>query len=151
MMTFSRSLLVGAEFLDDTMIRFRGILEDHIYAMEVQMDVRISDGVIEAIQGRMKRFTHDICLKATDALQEAVGMSLREEGWVARVNREVGRKGCRHLAEITVECGRCLDPALLTRAVMQAVKADPSADMSEAARCWVESHPEVQGSCMARS
>lgn len=150
MMTFSRSMLVGAEFVDDAKVRFHGILEDHIYAMEVQMDVRISDGVIEAIQGWMKRYTHDICLKAVDVLQEAVGISVREEGWISRVNREVGRKGCRHLAEIVAECGRCLDPARMARAVGEANKADPAVDPFQAAHSWVESHPEVQGSCMAR-
>jgi hypothetical protein len=34
MITFSRTLLVGGEFLDESTLRFHGILEDPIYAME---------------------------------------------------------------------------------------------------------------------
>jgi hypothetical protein len=151
MMFFSRSMLVGAEFLDETKVRFHGILEDHIYAMEIQMDVAVPEGVIESIQGWMKRCTHDVCHKAVDYLQEAVGVSLREEGWISKVNREVGRRGCRHFAEILVECGRCLDAALMSRALNEAMKADPNVDTVQIARSWVESHPEVRGSCMARS
>jgi len=44
MITLNRSQLIGAEFLDDETIRFNGIQEDHIYGMEINMDVRIADG-----------------------------------------------------------------------------------------------------------
>src|SRR3972149_9400343 len=106
MITFSRSLLVGGEFLNETTLRLHGILEDHIYAMEIQMDIRIPDGVITAIRGWMKRYTTPICPKAVDVLQGAVGMSLREEGWISKVQREIGRSGGQHFAEMPVGCGR---------------------------------------------
>ncbi|MBW2090834.1 MAG: hypothetical protein JRI34_01765, partial [Deltaproteobacteria bacterium] len=57
MITFSRSSLVGAEFLDDDIVRFHGVQEDHIYDMEIQVDVRIPDGEILNIKGWMKRYT----------------------------------------------------------------------------------------------
>ncbi len=150
MITFSRTLLVGAEFLDDTTLRFYGTLEDHIYAMEIQMDVRVGDGVIAAIQGRMKRYSTPVCPKAVDVLQQAVGISLREEGWISRVNREVGRKGCQHFGEILIECGRCLDSARLTQALGEKLKAEPFAPRVSIARSWVKEHAEVQGFCLAR-
>lgn len=43
MLSFNRSQVIGAEFPDDTTIRFIGTQEDHIYAMEINMDVRISN------------------------------------------------------------------------------------------------------------
>ena len=98
MITFNRSQLVGAEFPDDETIRFNGIQEDHIYSMEIAMDVRIADGEILAIQGSMKRYTNPVCPAAVPVLQTAVGISLREEGWDHRVMREIGRKGCEHFA-----------------------------------------------------
>jgi hypothetical protein len=150
MITFSRSLLVGAEFLDGTTLRLHGLLEDHIYAMEIQMDICISDGVILAIQGRMKRYTTPVCPKAVDVLQRAVGMSLREEGWISKVQREVGRPGCQHFAQILVECGRCLDVARMAQAVGETLKNEPRLSSSQIVRSWVEGHPEVQGSCLAR-
>jgi hypothetical protein len=115
MITFSRSQIVGAEFLDEQTVRFHGTQEDHIYAMEIEMDVRIADGRILAIKGWMKRYTTPVCPRAVDKLQDAVGISLREEGWMSLVMREVGRKGCEHFAEIICECGRCLDQARMSR------------------------------------
>jgi hypothetical protein len=150
MITFSRSLLVGGEFVNDSLLRLYGILDDHIYAMEIQMDIRILDGVIMAIRGWMKRYTTPVCPKAVDVLQRAVGMSLREEGWISRVQREIGRPGCQHFAEILVECGRCLDVARMAQGVGEAFKNDPRLSSSQIARSWVDGHPEVQGSCLAR-
>jgi len=150
MITFSRSIVVTGEFLKEDFLRLRGILEDHIYAMEIQVDVRTPDGIISSIQGLMKRYTTPVCPKAVDVLQKAVGMSLRDPGWISRVNREIGRSGCQHFAEILVECGRCLDPARLSHDLGETLKAQPSASPGEIARSWVKNHPEAQGSCLAR-
>jgi len=150
MITFSRSLLVGAEFLDETTVRIHGILEDHIYAMEIQVDVRIPDGVIDAIKGSMKRYTNPVCPRAVDVLQDAVGVSLREEGWASRIYREIGRKGCQHLAEILIECARCMDLARMAHDLTLTMASDPAASTKEGARTWLKEHPEVHGSCMAQ-
>ena len=150
MITFSRSLLVGGEFLNESLLRLHGILEDHIYAMEIQVDIRIPDGVIRAIRGWMKRYTTPVCPKAVDVLQGAVGMSLREEGWISKIQREIGRSGCQHFAEILVECGRCLDGARMAQDLRETLKNDPRLSSLQVARSWVDGHPEVQGSCQAR-
>jgi hypothetical protein len=150
MITFSRTMLVGAEMPEPGTVRFHGMLEDRIYAMEIQMDIRAEDGVITAIQGRMKRYTTPVCPRATDSLQNAVGVSVREEGWVSRINRDVGRKGCQHFAEILVECGRCLDSALLTGEMAGALETDPGRDPAEVVRSWLQGHPTSAGTCLAR-
>ena len=106
MITLNRSQLTMAEFPNPDTVRFHGILEDHIYAMEIEMDVTIETGVIEKITGQMKRYTNPICPQADDVLQNAVGMSLREPGWMSKINRQIGRLGCTHYAEIIMEAGR---------------------------------------------
>jgi hypothetical protein len=128
MITFNRSQIIGAEFLDEDTVRFNGIQEDHIYGMEINMDVRIGDGEILKIEGNMKRYTNFVCPQAVPVLQTAVGLSLREEGWDRTVMREIGRKGCEHFAEIVIECGRCLDQALISRDLHAALKEDPALD-----------------------
>jgi len=143
MITFNRSQLVGAEFPDDETIRFNGIQEDHIYSMEIAMDVRIADGEILAIQGSMKRYTNPVCPAAVPVLQTAVGISLREEGWDHRVMREIGRKGCEHFAEIIIECGRCFDWARLSRDMSQALHNDPATDQEQFVEAWAREHPEI--------
>jgi hypothetical protein len=143
-------MLVGGEFLDKETLCLHGILEDQLYAMEIEMDVRIPDGIVAAIRGWMKRYTTPVCPKALDVLQKIVGISLREEGWVSKVNREIGQKGCRHLAEIMIECGRCLDSARMAKDIQETLKGKILTSSSDVTRSWVNEHMEVQGTCMAR-
>jgi len=128
MITFSRSQLVGAEFTGDDTVRFQGIQEDHIYGMEITMDVRVSTGEILAVTGNMKRYTNYVCPQAIPVLQTAVGISLREKGWDNRIMREIGRRGCEHFAEIIIECGRCLDQVRLSRELYEALRQNPELD-----------------------
>jgi hypothetical protein len=142
MISFSRSQLIEAEFADDNTVRFNGILQDHIYSMEINMDVRIADGRIMAIEGLMKRYTNFVCPQAVPVLQSAVGISLSEDGWDRRVMKEIGRLGCEHFAEIIIECGRCFDQAQLTAAIWAARAADPNLNQSQFVESWIDEHPE---------
>jgi hypothetical protein len=136
MVSFQRSQLVGAEFIDEQTVRFNGIQEDHIYGMEVSLEVRIDDGKILKIDGIMKRYTNFVCPQAVPVLQSAVGLSLREEGWDKQVMREIGRKGCEHFAEIIIECGRCLDQAVQARDLARALDRDPDLDRQAFLENW---------------
>jgi hypothetical protein len=136
MITFNRSQVIGAQFLDDETICFNGIQEDHIYGMEIRMEVRISNGIICKIEGNMKRYTNFMCPQAIPVLQTAVGLSLREEGWESQVMREIGRKGCEHFAEIVIECGRCLDQALMSRDLSEALAGNPGLDQQQFLDEW---------------
>jgi hypothetical protein len=143
MIGFCRTVTVSAEFPDEEGIRMRGSLADHIYAMELEVDIRIADGVITAIDGTMKRVTTPWCGDAVPVLQKAVGMSVREEGWISKINRDIGRQGCEHFAAILVECGRCLDTARLCRGVVGRLAGDPSRPVMNVAAAWIDEHPEA--------
>ena len=136
MITFNRSQVIGAEFPDEGTVRFNGIQVDHIYSMEINMDVGITDGRILSIEGHMKRYTNFVCPEAVPVLQKAVGMSLREEDWDRRIMKEIGRKGCEHFAEIIIECGRSLDQARLSRALWQALEENPDLNQLEFMEKW---------------
>ena len=140
MITFNRSQLIEAEFPDNETIRFNGVQQDHIYSMEINMDVRIADGRILAIEGMMKRYTSFVCPQAVPILQTAVGISLREEGWDRRVMKEIGRLGCEHFAEIIIECGRCFDQAQLTGTMEKALEKDPDLDQNQFMQTWIDEH-----------
>jgi hypothetical protein len=137
MITFNRSQIIGAEFTDEETVRFNGVQEDHIYSMEINMDVRIADGEILAIEGNMKRYTNFVCPEAVPVLQTAAGMSLREEDWERRIMKEIGRKGCEHFAEIIIECGRCLDQARMANAMWEALEHDPGLDQVAFMEKWL--------------
>lgn len=141
MITFNRSQVIGAEFPDEETVRFNGIQADHIYSMEINMDVRISDGEILAIEGHMKRYTNFVCPQAVPVLQKAVGMSLREADWDRRIMKEIGRKGCEHFAEIIIECGRSLDQACLSKILWLALEKDPDLDQLEFINKWAMDNP----------
>ena len=138
MITFNRSQVVGAEFPDEETVKFNGIQVDHIYSMEINMDVRIADGEILAIEGLMKRYTNFVCPEAMPVLQNAVGMSLREENWERSIMKEIGRKGCEHFAEIIIECGRSLDQAALSKAMWQALETEPGLDQLAFMEKWLK-------------
>ena len=144
MITLNRSQVIGADFIDEETVRFSGIQDDHIYSMEIKMDVRISDGEILALEGAMKRYTNFVCPQAIPILQTAVGMSLREEGWERRVMKEIGRKGCEHFAEIIIECGHCLDQARMSKDLWDAISTDPGQDQEKFIETWINGHPEFQ-------
>jgi hypothetical protein len=136
MITFQRNQIVGAEFIEEHTIRFNGIQEDHIYGMEISMEVSIDDGKILKIDGTMKRYTNFVCPQAVGVLQTAVGLSLREPGWDKQVMREIGRKGCEHFAEILIECGRCLDQAVKSRDLYLALAQNPDLNQQEYLDSW---------------
>ena len=142
MISFNRSQVIGAEFPDEDTVRFYGIQDDHIYSMEINMDVGIAGGNILAVEGIMKRYTTFVCPEAVPVLQNAVDMSLREEGWERRIMKEIGRKGCEHFAEIIIECGRCLDQARMTQAMWQELGKDPGLNQEQFMQTWIEEHPE---------
>jgi hypothetical protein len=141
MITFNRSQVIEAEFPDKKTVRFNGVQQDHIYSMEINMDVRIADGQILTIEGLMKRYTNFVCPQAVPVLQTAVGISLREEGWDRRVMKEIGRLGCEHFAEIIIECGRCFDQAQLTGAMWDALAKDSGLDQNQFMQIWIDENP----------
>jgi len=136
MISFNRSQIIGAEFPDSEIVRFNGIQEDHIYGMEINMEVRIKDGEILKVEGNMKRYTTPVCPKAIPVLQTAVGKSLKDEGWESKIMKEIGRKGCEHFAEIIIECGHCFEPALRSHDLSLALEKDPALDQEQFLKNW---------------
>ena len=104
MLTFSRHKLVSIYRKEEDILLVRGILEDDIYAMEVDVSITLPDLEIVSIQGKWIRMENSECPRAVPFLQEAVGFHLLEEGFRQRVQKTVGRKSCRHFANILLEC-----------------------------------------------
>ena len=104
MLTFSRNKIVSIYKKDMHTLRARGILEDDIYGMEVDLDITLPHLKIVWIDGRWTRMENRECPRAIPFLQEAVGFRLTEEGFAQKVQKSVGRKSCRHFANILLEC-----------------------------------------------
>jgi len=104
MLGFSRTKWVGIERPGENVYLAHGVLEDLIYGMEVDVQVTAPDFVITAVSGKMRRITTPVCPDAVPLLQNAVGLRLDAPDLISTVNRRVGREGCRHFANLLLEC-----------------------------------------------
>ena len=104
MLNFMRNKLVSIERKDEDTIIAHGFLDDDIYSLEIDVGIRISDRVIFSIEGRWNRWTTPECPRAIQFLGEAVGLCLEQEELAQIVFKSVGRKACRHFANLLVEC-----------------------------------------------
>jgi predicted metal-dependent phosphoesterase TrpH len=104
MLKFMRNKVVGIERKGEDTLQAYGVLDDDIYAVEIEVSLGLSDMVIRSIEGRFKRWTTPECPKAVPVLQQAVGFCALEEGFSQKVQKKIGRKGCRHFANLLVEC-----------------------------------------------
>jgi predicted metal-dependent phosphoesterase TrpH len=103
MLKFARNKLVGIESKDDDTFQVHGVLDDDIYSLEVDVVLKISNLEILSIDGKWNRWTTPECPRAVPFLQEAVGLRMGED-FTAKVQKIVGRKACRHFANLLLEC-----------------------------------------------
>lgn len=103
MFKFIRNKIVGVNPAGPDLLSVHGVLEDDIYAVELTLGVRISDGVITDIDGRWKRWTTPECPRALDFLKEAEGLRIQDDVDQS-IHKIVGRKACRHFANLMIEC-----------------------------------------------
>ena len=113
MITFMRNKTVGIEQIDRDTLLAHGVLDDTIYGLEIHVGLRISDLEIVSIEGNWHRATTPECSRAVPLIQGAVGLRVEEEGFVQKVHKIVGRKACRHFANILIECCEAARQALL--------------------------------------
>jgi predicted metal-dependent phosphoesterase TrpH len=103
MLKFARNKLVSIYRKDEDTLLAHGILEDDIYGLEMDVAIGLSSLEILSIEGRWKRTENSECPRAIPFLQEAVGFRMGE-GFSQKVRKIIGRKACRHFADILLEC-----------------------------------------------
>ncbi len=127
MLTFSRNKIVSIRQKDRHTLHARGILEDDIYGLEATVEITLPDLKIARIDGEWTRMENRECPRAIPYLQEALGFRLTEEGFTQKVQKSVGRKSCRHFANILLECCEAaLEAAELTGVNAGEPKRDPT-------------------------
>lgn len=151
LLAFSRNKIVGVESPEPGILVAHGILDDPVYGLEVDVTVSLPGLTISRIEGRMKRFTTPECPRSVPALQNAVGLSIHSPDFISRVNRVVGREGCRHFANLVAECGDALMQAVAYAGWTGAGGADGAPDKAEFLRQRAAAVPGLANSCMAFS
>ncbi len=104
MLKFARNKVVDVSLKDLETFAVHGVLDDDIYSIELDVLVRVADLEILSIEGKWHRWTTPECPRATQFLQGAVGFRIGEEGFGPKVHKVVGRKACRHFANLLLEC-----------------------------------------------
>jgi predicted metal-dependent phosphoesterase TrpH len=112
MLKYTRNKLVSIEKTDAGTLRAHGVLDDDIYGLEIDVSIRCSDLQLLEIAGKWNRYTTPECPRALPFLQEAVGLQIDEAGFSQRVHKRVGRKACRHYANLLLECCHAAKEAL---------------------------------------
>lgn len=146
MLTFSRNRLISVEPLDESTFLCHGILDDYIYNMELDVEIKLPDFKITAISGIMKRITTSECQRAEGKLKNAIGLSALSPDFEAKVKRIVGRQGCRHFADLLMECCDSL-MQLITYGGWQQVSTKDSATKDAFWKKLLESTPSLRNSC----
>ncbi len=140
MLSYARVKSIGVQKQGADVRVVSGVLEDELYAMQCEMQVHWPTLTIDAIQTRMKRFTTERCVKAEKVFNKAEGWKL-EKGIEAKIKKELGREGCRHMAVLMVDCCRALVRAELTRELRNAMAGRPDLDKAVFIRQWMNQQP----------
>ena len=130
MLAYTRMKTIGVQKQGEHRRVVSGVLEDELYAMQCEIAVTWPDPAIESIQTRMKRFTTTRCPLAERVFLRAEGWKL-DESLDARIKKELGRKGCRHMAALIIDCCRALARAELAAELRMALERDLDLNRSE--------------------
>jgi predicted metal-dependent phosphoesterase TrpH len=110
MLKFMRNKLISVARKDPETLAIHGVLDDDIYGLEIDLEVRLADLTFLSIEGRWNRHTTPECPRSLEFLQAAVGFRI-EDGIDQKIHKIIGRKSCRHFANLLIECCRAAGEA----------------------------------------
>lgn len=147
MLHFTRMKNVVVQKSDENTFLAHGVLEDHIYAMEVTVAVRAPELTVTAVDGRINRYTTHRCPPGTKTLPTAVGLTWHDQ-ITPEIKKQIGRPGCRHLATILAECLESVAWAVLADAWEAAAMENP-AEKVAFIKEFLAANPQLAGACQA--
>ena len=130
MLKFQRNKLVSIKKDGDT-LAVHGVLDDDVYGLEIDVSFNIEDLNILSIKGKWNRWTTPECLRALQFLGEAVNTSAYEKDFTQKIFKLVGRKACRHYANLLAECGHSAREAVRLMQWQEAKSDNPDLTFDE--------------------
>ena len=125
MLKFSRNKLISAVRESHDTLKIHGVLDDDIYSLQIDMLLSIDDLKILSVNSRWNRWTTPECQRAEAVLSQAAGFKIKE-GIEDKIHKIIGRKGCRHFANLLIECCDSAKKAVLITRWDDAKKENPS-------------------------
>ena len=110
---------------DADTVAVHGVLDDDIYSLEIDVTIQLSELKILSIDGKWHRYTTPDCPRAIPLLQEVIGFRIGDEGFSQAVHKTIGRKACRHYANLLIECCDSAKEAALIHKWRDARKRHP--------------------------
>lgn len=104
MLKFQRNKLVSIFQDNPEELRVHGLLDDHIFGLELDVMIRVDDLTIQFIDGKWNREETPECSRAIPFLQKAVGFKIDSRELPQQINKIISRKSCPHFANLLLEC-----------------------------------------------
>jgi predicted metal-dependent phosphoesterase TrpH len=101
---YARNKMVNVVVKDADTLAVHGVLDDDIYSLEIDVTIQLSEFKILSFNGKWHRYTTPDCPRAIPPLQDIVGFCIDDEGFNQAVHKIIGRKACRHYANLLIEC-----------------------------------------------
>jgi len=150
MLKFQRNKLVSIKKDGDT-LAVHGVLDDDVYGLEIDVSFNIEDLNILSIKGKWNRWTTPECLRALQFLGEAVNTSAYEKDFTQKIFKLVGRKACRHYANLLAECGHSAREAVRLMQWQEAKSDNPDLTFDEYTKSVSADLPWVSASASVSS
>ena len=149
MFEFTRSKSIGVEIRENGVFLVHGFLDDNVYTIELDLEVKTPEFTIISSKGHMKRYTTPECPKAPSILNDTVGLQIGGADFETKIKKLVGRGGCRHLADLFIECCNAVFPASIQAAWKNAMSNEISKD--DFIRDLVNNEPRIRDICKTYS
>lgn len=104
MLKYSRNKITNVVIKDADTLAVHGVLDDDIYSLEIDVTIQLSEFKILSLNGKWHRYTTPDCPRAIPLLQDVVGFRIDDKGFNQAVHKIIGRKACRHYANLLIEC-----------------------------------------------
>jgi predicted metal-dependent phosphoesterase TrpH len=125
MLKFSRNKMTNVVIKDADTLAVHGVLDDDIYSLEIDVTIQLSEFKILSLNGKWHRYTTPDCPRAIPLLQDVIGFRIDDEAFNQAVHKIIGRKACRHYANLLIECCDSAKEAALIHKWKVARKRDP--------------------------
>lgn len=138
MLKYLRNKTVSVDRGEMNELKVHGLLDDDLYGIEMEAVFALDTLEIKTVSGRWHRYTTPACPLALNALDDAVGVRVGP-GFRARLQKGLGRKGCRHFASLLIEMGHAARSAALIIGYQQAKTDNPGLALAD----YLQQRPTV--------
>ena len=87
---------------DQDMVIVHGILDDDIYALEIEIEINEDGDIISDIKAKWIREENSQCFRAIPPLREIIGRKI-DPDFIETMYRRLSRSSCRHFANLIKE------------------------------------------------